>query len=469
LKNTQLSSNQIDILSFNFLIIMKNKFLTFYLGALALFLVTITACRKDEALFISKPTELYSAKVANDWADMMRILTKKTAGYTPPVASRAFGYMGIALYETVVPGMPNYQSLAGQLTNMPQMSSLDLSQEYNWAIATNAALAYFAKNFYATMPADQAIAVIKLEDDTYEQLKSGVPVAVAERSKEWGLSVAQKIFEWSKTDGGHEGYSKNFPTTYTPPTGDAMWVSTFPKFQKAMQPFWGNNRTFIPKCAENTQPAAPRVYSDASSSPFNITALEVYSAVKNTTPAQTTIAKYWSDDPGVPGTPPGHLLSVTTQVLVKENWNLAKSAEVYAKECIALSDGFVSCWRCKYQHNYLRPVTYIRSKIDADWASILETPPFPEFTSGHSVASGATARVLSDLFGYKYSFTDKTHEQRTDINGAPRSFASFNDMAAEAAISRLYGGIHYREAIEKGVSQGTQVGEEVGKLKFRKL
>lgn len=437
-------------------------------ATMAVLLMTFIACRKDEGLYLSKPTELYEAKVANEWSDMMRTLTKKTAGFTPPVASRAFGYMGITVYETVVPGMPNHQSLVGQLTDMPQLGSPDLSLEYDWAIATNSALAYMAKNFYPTMPAEQAVAVLKLEDDTYEQLKAGVPTDAAERSKEWGLTVAKKIFEWSKTDGGHEGYSKNFPTTYTPPTGDGIWVSTFPKFQKAMQPFWGNNRTFIPKCAENTQPGAPKIYSDTTGSAFNTAAMEVYSTVKNLTLAQNTIAKYWSDDPGVPGTPPGHLLSVATQVLQKENWNLAKSAETYAKVGIALADGFVSCWRCKYQHNYLRPISFIRTKIDADWISILETPPFPEYTSGHSVASGATARVLSDLIGYKYAFTDRTHELRTDINGAPRSFASFNDMAAEAAISRLYGGIHYREAIEKGVAQGTEVGSEVGKLKFRK-
>ena len=437
-------------------------------STVAVLLLTFVACRKDEALFTSKPTELYEAKVANDWADMMRNLTKKTAGFTPPVAARALGYMGITLYETVVPGMPNHQSLVGQLTDMPTIESPDLSQQYNWAIATNSALAYMAKNFYTTMPADQALAVIKLEDDTYEQLRAGVTMDVVERSKEWGLKVAKVVFEWSKTDGGHEGYSKNFSASYIPSVGDGLWVSTFPKFQKALHPFWGNNRTFIPKCAENTQPEAPKTYNETPTSPFNVAALEVYTTVKNATPLQITIAKYWSDDPGIPGTPPGHLLSIATQVLQKENGNLAKSAEVYAKMGIALADGFVSCWRCKYQHNYLRPISYIRTKIESDWVSILETPPFPEYTSGHSVASAATARVLSDLFGYKYAFTDRTHEKRTDINGVPRSFASFNDMAAEAAISRLYGGIHYREAIEKGVAQGIEVGEEVGKLKFRK-
>ncbi len=435
---------------------------------MVIFLLTVISCRKDEQLFVSKPTEYYDSQVAHVWMDMFRTLTKKTSGFTPPVAARAFGYVGVTLYETVVPGMPQYQSLSGQLDKMPALPELDASLEYNWAISVNAAMAYMARNLYATTPTEQLSAILKLEDAQFEKLKNNVDEATINRSKEWGLTVAKSIFEWSKTDGGHEGYSKNFPATYTPPTGAGMWVSTYPAFQKALQPFWGNNRTFITKCAENTQPDAPTPYSEDDSSKFVIQANETYLAVKNQTQLQKTIAQYWSDDPGEPGTPPGHLLSVATQVLQKENSTLAKSAETYSKISIGLSDAFVSCWKCKFQFNYIRPISYIRTKIDANWVSLLTTPPFPEYTSGHSVASGASSKILTDLFGNTYEFTDRTHEFRTDINGSPRTYRSFNDMAAEAAVSRLYGGIHFREAIEKGVEQGVRVGTEVGNLKYRK-
>jgi PAP2 superfamily len=445
------------------------KFTLKSLGILFLALtLTVVSCRKDEELFTSKPSELYNAKVANDWFDMLRTLTSKTAGFTPPVASRAFGYAGIALYETVVPGMPRYESLAGQLTQMPAMTTPEANKEYNWAIAANYAMGYIARNFYATMPADQLKAVQDLEEATLTSIASTTSQEVIDRSKAWGVFIAQSVFEWSKTDGGHEGYTKNFPPTYTPPTGSGKWAATAPAFQKAMQPFWGSNRTFIPQCAQNTQPDAPIAYSELANSLFNLAATEVFTIVNTATPEQKLIAKYWSDDPGIGGTPPGHSISIATQVLRTENWNLAKAAETYAKIGIAVADGFVSCWKCKYDHNYLRPITYIRAKLDAAWLSPLATPPFPEYTSGHSVQSSATAKVLSELFGYNYSFVDVTHEKRSDIDGRPRQFKSFNDMAAEAAISRLYGGIHYREAIEKGVGQGLKVGEEVVKLKFKK-
>lgn len=430
--------------------------------------VFITSCRKEEELFKSKPTEYFGAQVANDWMDMFRTLTKKTAGYTPPVAARSFGYAGVALYETVLPGMPQYQSLSAQLTEMPILPTPDLTEEYNWAIAANTAMAHLALNFYPTAPTEQISAVLKLEIDNLDRLKVGVGQEVVNRSKEWGLTIAKAIFNWAKTDGGHESYKNNFPTNYTPPVGMGIWVSTYPGYQTSLQPFWGNNRTFIPQCAQNTQPDAPAPFSEDVNSVFMVQAQETYSAAINATPEQKIIAQYWSDDPGEPGTPPGHLVAVTTQVLLKEKWNLAKAVETYARVCIGVSDAFVSCWRCKYQHNYVRPISFIRSKIDANWVSLLTTPPFPEYTSGHSVASGAISKILTDIFGSPYEITDRTHEKRTDIDGRPRTFRSFNDMAAEAAISRLYGGIHFREAISKGVDQGARVGTEVGKLKFRK-
>ena len=442
------------------------SFLLFF----ALTSIFISSCRKDEPLYISLPTEVQDAQIAHDWFDKFRYLTKNCAGFTPPVASRAFGYAGVSLYEAVVPGMPQYQSLQGQLQNMPKITAPDLTLEYNWAIAANAAMAYVARNYYANMSNALFAEVQQLEDRYYTIVTetNGLSQATIERSKKWGQEAARIVFEWSKTDGGHEGYTKNFPTTYKPPVGLGLWVPTFPKYQPALHPFWGANRTFIEKSSDISQPTAPLTYSEDTSSTFYKEAYLVYSTVKNIQPEEKIIAQFWSDDPGQPGTPPGHSVAIATQIMKKEGFNLAKSAETYSKVGIAVADAFISCWRWKFVHNYVRPITFIRAKIDPTFVSLLETPPFPEYTSGHSVQSGATAKVLTEIFGSNYAFSDSTHVSRTDIIGAPRAFKSFYDFAAEAAISRLYGGIHYREAIEKGVEQGVKIGVEVNKLKFRK-
>jgi hypothetical protein len=191
--------------------------------------------------------------------------------------------------------------------------------------------------------------------------------------------------------------------------------------------------------------------------------MEVYQTSQNLTQEQTDIALFWADDPGRTATPPGHSIAVLTQILEQENATLALSAEAYARVGIAVTDAFIGCWHAKYTYNLVRPVTYIQQLTVESWMPLVNTPPFPEYPSGHSVQTGAAAVVLAGMFGEEYSFTDHTHDT---LGLAARSFASFTEMANEAALSRLYGGIHYRAAIELGLEQGTCIGERVNSLIF---
>ncbi len=216
-------------------------------------------------------------------------------------------------------------------------------------------------------------------------------------------------------------------------------------------------------------PIAPSpAYSEDPTSEFYAEAREVYDTVLNLDAEQELIATFWADDPGRTATPPGHWISILGQVLTVEDANLAIASESYVKVGIAVADAFITCWHTKYVYNLLRPITYIQAVIDPAWntpevTDPVTTPPFPEYPSGHSVQSGAAAAVLNNLFGVNYAFTDNTHEA---LGFEARSFASFDEAADEAAISRLYGGIHYRVAIENGVVQGRCVGERVLGLRF---
>ena len=183
-------------------------------------------------------------------------------------------------------------------------------------------------------------------------------------------------------------------------------------------------------------------------------------------PEEVIIAKFWSDDPGKTATPAGHSISIMKQACIMENVKLDLLALTYAQTGMAVHDAFICCWKVKYTDNYVRPVTVIRDLIDPNWLPLLTTPPFPEFVSGHSAQSGAACAVLTELFGTDYAFTDNTHQNRTDIDGSPRTFASFEAFAMEAAISRFYGGIHYVEAIQKGLPMGVSVGMNIHNLAF---
>jgi hypothetical protein len=231
-----------------------------------------------------------------------------------------------------------------------------------------------------------------------------------------------------------------------------------------MQPYWGNNRTFALRSGEECAPSAPPIYSEDAESAFYNEVLEVYNTGTHLTPEQRDIALFWADDPGATATPPGHWISILNQILETQGAVLDRAAEAYAKVGIALADSFIGCWHAKYQYNLIRPVTVIRAKLDPDWLPLVNTPPFPEYPSGHSVQSAAAAEVLTDLFGDRYAFTDQTHADRGYL---PRSFESFQAAAEEAAISRLYGGIHYRSAIEQGLAEGRCIGQQVNAIVFR--
>ena len=434
-----------------------------FLAALA---ITIAGC----AARGSTPTDQYDAAVATSWFDLYLDIVPTTPGFTPPVASRAFGYAGVAVYESVVPGMPGYQSLAGQLNELTSLPQPAANQEYHWPTVANSALASLTRELFANTTPENLAAVDALEEKVAGEYKSKLDPAVFDRSVEHGRAVAEAIAKWAMTDGGHEGYLRNFPTDYTPPAGPGKWAPTPPNFQPALQPSWGNNRPFALKSGGQCAPEAPLQYSEDPGSEFYRQALEVHDTVANLTPEQKTIALYWADDPGKTPTPPGHSVSIATQVLRQKGASLALAAEVYAKVGIAAADSFIGCWNVKYTYNLLRPITYIQAAIDPKWntpeiTDPVLTPPFPEYTSGHSVQSGAVAFVLTDLFGESFAFTDHTHDRR---GLQPRSFNSFFDFANEAAISRLYGGIHFRAAIERGLDQGKCIGQAVSAIRFRK-
>jgi hypothetical protein len=209
----------------------------------------------------------------------------------------------------------------------------------------------------------------------------------------------------------------------------------------------------------------PPDYSEDKTSAFYKEAFEVYEVKRNMSPEQRAVARFWSDDPMLSSTPPGHWISIALQILDRDGVTADKSAEILARLGVALADSFVACWHSKFQYDLLRPVTYIRRVIDPGWEALLNTPPFPEYPSGHSTQSGAAAMVLTSFFGDNFAFEDATHQ--TD-GIKPRSFPSFWAAAEEAGISRLYGGIHFRSAIERGLEQGRCVGAFVNALRTRK-
>lgn len=401
------------------------------------------------------------------WYGLILELVRHTPTYSPPVASRSFAYLGVTAFETVASGSDELQSLAGQLNGLQAVPQREAGQTYDETVAVQAAMAFAARNFFENTGPTGQRAMAALEKKLRGQVSAGLPADVVARSEAHGKAVAAHILAWSRGDGGAVVENMGFPLQYELTKGPAHWVptSSIAQQQKPLLPDWGKNRSFaMPDGAACPLPAPPE-YSEDENSEFYKQALEVYQTGKALSPEQRAIARFWSDDPMLSPTPPGHWISIALQIFERDDAELDKRVDVLARLGVAMADAFIGCWNSKFQYDLVRPVTYIRRLIDPKWETLLITPPFPEYPSGHSAQSAAAAVVLTDLLGENFAFQDTT--RRTD-GLTPRAFPSFWAAADEAAISRLYGGIHFRAAIDRGQEQGRCIGAFTNALRTRR-
>ena len=404
--------------------------------------------------------------VLRAWYGLSLELVRHTPTYSPPVASRAFAYLGVTAYEAVAGNSGQLRSLAGQLNGLSPLPPRESGAVYGEAVVLQAALAAAAGELFANTGPTGQRALAKLGQKLSADVSAGLPADVATRSQAQGRAVAAHILTWSRTDGGGVIENLGFPAQYALTKGPAHWVpaNLIALQQTPLLPDWGRNRSFaMPDGASCPLPPPPD-YSEDPASEFYRQALEVVETRKNLSAGQRTIARFWSDDPMLSSTPPGHWQSIALQILARDQLDLETSVDVLARLGVALADAFIGCWTAKYQYDLLRPVTYIRRVIDPKWESLIATPPFPEYPSGHSTQSGAAAAVLTQAFGENFAFEDATH-LKDGI--APRAFGSFWAAAGEAGISRLYGGIHFRAAVERGLDQGRCIGAFANALRTR--
>ncbi|WP_246285153.1 vanadium-dependent haloperoxidase [Hymenobacter lapidiphilus] len=438
-------------------------------GSALLILALLSSCQPEpEVAPVVAPTSSYDAAVATKWSTLTLQLVRQSPGFTPPVAARALGYAGLTLYESVAAGMPGRRSLAGQLQQLGSLPQPETGQAYRWPLCANAAQALILKNLFANAPAASRARIDSLED-ALARAYAGPDAATDDRSAAYGRAVAEAIFAWSKTDGGHEGYLRNFPAGYVPTTNPGDWQPT-ENGLRPMQPYWGSNRTFLALDAAMPMPS-PLPYSPSPTSQYYAQYLEVYAKNIGLTQQEKEIAVWWADDPSDTFTPPGHSYNLARIVVTTTQADLGKAAETFARTGIAVADAFIICWKCKYTFNNERPYTFVRRFIDPGWVPFWPAPPFPGYSSGHATQSAATAVVLEGLYG-NLTFTDDSHVGRgrdvaraTDFKA--RTYHSFWETAEESALSRFLGGIHSRQDNEVGLREGRKIGQHINSLQWK--
>lgn len=384
--------------------------------------------------------------------------------FSPPVASRIYAYPNIAAYEILQNGYPDFKSLEGQLTDFQGVPKPKAGQEYCYPLASVRAFLTIGKTLIFSEPK-----IEEFEKKIYEEFKKiNMPAAVYERSMAFGDTMSTFILAWADKDNYKQ--TRTFPK-YSMTDDESKWQPTPPDYMDGIEPHWSKIRPFVLKSANQFPPPPPTEYDMTDTTGlFFKEAMDVYNVMKvaeSEREERLEIAKFWDCNPYV-STHKGHVMYATKKITPGGHWmgiarlasrqkdaNIMQTSEALTWTALALADGFISCWDEKYRSKLVRPETVINRYVDEEWKPVLQTPPFPEYTSGHSVISRAAAIALTHIYGDNFAFNDTVEKEY----GLPdREFKSFLQASDEAAISRLYGGIHYRPACFNGVAQGESVG-----------
>jgi hypothetical protein len=394
-------------------------------------------------------------------------LVRHTPTYSPPVASRALAYLGVIAYEATASGRRDLGTLAGQVNGLAALPKREPDRAYDEAAVLDAALSAATKGLFEnTGPIGQR-AMGALDAKLTPLVVLSLPDDVADRSAAYGRALADAVSFWAAADNAGLIVNMGFPLNYALNPAPGHWrpTSTIAQQQVPLLPDWGRARPFAMPTGATCDLPPPLSFSVDKDSAFYLEALEVRDATASLSNEEKAIARFWSDDAMLSTTPPGHWIQIAFGIFNEERTPIDREVDLLARLSIAMADAFISCWTTKYEFDLVRPVTYIRANIDPAFTPLLITPPFPEYPSGHSTQSSAAAEVLTKFFGDNYAFEDASHVR----DGLPpRRFASFRAAAQEAAVSRLYGGIHFRTAIERGLAQGRCVAAYANALKTRR-
>lgn len=422
--------------------------------ALMLFIFIVASCKQQK----ESSQKFSNTDISHVMSQMTDIMLHDVTN--PPLATRFFSYACLAGYEIISQNDSSFKKMTGILNDYPDIKLPDTISGYSYQLAALLAIIETAKKMQPSGPLLKDYETSLLDSCR----KNGVTEETINKSISYAIYISKKILAYAKTD----GYNKisNLPR-YTPVEKEGSWYPTPPAYMAAVEPYFNTVRSFTLDSSAQFKPPAPTSFSKETSSPFIKQTLGVYNDGKPFTEDKLQIAAFWDCNPfalqdgghlqvGLKKISPGaHWLGITDIACGKSGKDFNESLFIHTIVSVGLMDAFIACWDEKFRSNRIRPETAIRKYKDPNWRPLLQTPPFPEYPSGHSTISATAAVILTKYFGDNFKYTD-TVEMKFGLPS--REFSSFQQASEEAAISRLYGGIHFMDAIENGRVQGINVG-----------
>ncbi len=408
----------------------------------------------------------------NSWTKLFYELDRYAGGMRPNATARAIAYVYLTAYETAAPGMRGFSS------NSQRLNGLDVDQpnrrdDIQFELALNSAMAMALSHFLFTLDTDKRSQIEELRIQNEAFLSQTLSQEEIEESKEWGRDVAAEVIRYSQTDDeAEEQILEPQPLSYEPPTGDGYWTYSAEP-ERALFPYWKSVRTFVIG-PDETSTVPPIEYSNVPGTPYFDQMQEVYdsnNAAKAAQGEQLHIAEFWSDDvEGLMMSPPMRQVSILNQLIEERDLDLDEALAIHLKLGFSLNDAAVSTWADKYEYMVMRPSNFIHEFIDPAFQTNLfrlvfwPNPSFPGYPSGHSCFASAAAGVFIDAFGNQVTFTDRTHEGRTEFQGEPRTFTSMREMADENGYSRVPLGVHIEIDCTEGLRLGYEISDAVNEL-----
>ncbi|MEP6746640.1 MAG: vanadium-dependent haloperoxidase [Bacteroidota bacterium] len=428
---------------------------TICMAALAAVLLMADSCQKHNPS--DPPGHIPDGQVAFDWYRLqLRFLLERNT----TMNGVYFSYLGIGLYESVRNAVAGARSLSGYLYQMPAMPMPEKNKSYDWEISANATMAAMLRSLNTGLTPADMTSIDSLENAWNQKIHLQINDGQFTRSQAYGKSIATAIYRWSQTDKFNPS-NAGFVIAAFP----GAWEPTPPAFvNPPLNPFIAEARPLLQADMNIVAPPPAAAYSEDKASAFYGIVKNVYDVSFTLTTEQKNIALFWVDQGnGLGYTPDGHNQLVVIEALEQAGANLGIAAEGFAKTGIAERESNIICYRGKYKYDLLRPVTYIRRFIDAQWSPFIVTPPFPEYPAAHAYVTGAVMQSLSYVLSDNFRVTDHAYDFR---GWAPRTYNSLFAVAEEAGISRLYGGIHYLTSIDAGLSLSKDLGNSIGKIKL---
>lgn len=438
------------------LIEMNKHFFTAIFSALVIFSCCMVSCKQKSGTTIP----IINTEVLHQNQDQLTQVIIYDF-FTPPVASRIYGYTSLASYEAVRFLKPGAPSLTALMNGFDPMPVPEKDKPYDFTLA--ASQAFFTVAHKVIFSVDT---LLKYETVLFDSFKEKInDEAIYNRSIDFGTAVGNTILKRAVSDNYTKSRGK---AKYLGSHEAGKWTPTPPDYLDGVEWCWNEIPPLLLDSVSQFFPEPPPAYSTDTSSQFFKMVMEVYQKAQTLTDEEKEIARYWDDNPFVIEhsghlmfankkiTPGGHWMGIAAIVSKMAKDDEVKTARSYALTAIALFDAFISCWDAKYHYDYIRPITVINERINKSWTSYLQTPPFPEYSSGHSTITASAAKMLTHIYGDNFAFLD-TSDLR--YIGMQRQFTSFMQAAQECSISRFYGGIHYRFTVDKSAAIGERIGD----------